>query len=373
MITDLRLQNFKAHRDTRLSLKQLTMFVGDNGSGKTSVLEAFRLPDLLRPKTTHRAPGVVPLPHELHRKTEEPVLDELLRRGAARMTLSFEGATSGQRWTTAIEFIAPSPGSNWQVRIEGRDAVEEFRESNALSAFEYGERGSSRRFLDLRGRVGLFRFRHDQVAASAYSDQPDASVEEDGALTAVVLAALKLADDEAFDRIEGAMRRIVPSVERLRIRSAKLMHPSNPSPVVGSKLYFDFRGAKDVPGHHASQGTLVVLALLTVLYSPHRPKVILLDDFDHSLHPRAQMELVRMIKELLELDDFKETQIIATTHSPYVLDELAPENVIAFALRDDGSVASKLLSEHPDAAKMRGTLQTGQLWSLDAEHDWVLK
>ena len=84
------------------------------------------------------------------------------------------------------------------------------------------------------------------------------------------------------------------------------------------------------------------------------------------------MDLVRMIKELLALPDFRETQIIATTHSPYVLDELPPENVIAFALRDDGTVASKPLSEHPDAAKMSGTLKSGELWSLDAEREWVL-
>ena len=79
-----------------------------------------------------------------------------------------------------------------------------------------------------------------------------------------------------------------------------------------------------------------------------------------------------MIKGMLALDEFKETQIIATTHSPYVLDELSPENVIAFALRDDGPVASKSLSDHPEAARMTGTLKTGQLWSLDAERDWVL-
>ena len=44
MITDLRLENFKGHVDTNLSLKRLTMLVGDNGSGKSSVLEALRLP-----------------------------------------------------------------------------------------------------------------------------------------------------------------------------------------------------------------------------------------------------------------------------------------------------------------------------------------
>lgn len=354
MITDLKLENFKAHRDTRLSLKQLTMLVGDNGSGKTSVLEAVRLPEQLRPKAQALALG------------------ELLRREAGQMRLWFGGALSGQGWTASITFTS-RPEHDWKVEIDGKDNQGIIKHSNSLDGFKFQEHGSIRRLLSLRGRVGLYRFRHDQVAASAYSDQPDASVAEDGSLTAVVLAALKLADDEAFDRIEHAMHRIVPSVERLRIRSAKVNHTSHSVPVVGSKLYFDFRSAKDVPGHHASQGTLVVLALLTVLYSAHRPDVILLDDFDHSLHPRAQMELVRMIKELLALDDFKDTQIIATTHSPYVLDELAPEDVIAFALRDDGTVASKPLSEHPDAVRMKGTLKTGQLWSLDAERDWVVK
>ena len=79
-----------------------------------------------------------------------------------------------------------------------------------------------------------------------------------------------------------------------------------------------------------------------------------------------------MIKALLELEAFGETQIIATTHSPYVLDELDPENVIAFALRDDGTVASKPLSDHPDAVKTRGALKCGELWSLDPERNWVL-
>jgi predicted ATPase len=167
------------------------------------------------------------------------------------------------------------------------------------------------------------------------------------------------------------MRRLVPSLKRVFIKPATVQHPSNPNPVTGSKLYFDFQGAKGVPGHDASQGTLVILALLTVLYGRDRPSVILLDDFDHALHPRAQIELVRMIKDLLALDEFKDTQIIATTHSPYVLDEVSPSNVIAFALRDDGTVASTPLSEHPDAPKVNGALKAGELWSLDAERDWV--
>jgi predicted ATP-binding protein involved in virulence len=75
---------------------------------------------------------------------------------------------------------------------------------------------------------------------------------------------------------------------------------------------------------------------------------------------------------LLSLPEFSDVQIVATTHSPYVLDEVEPENVYAFAVRETGAVASKSLSQHPDAAAMKGRLSTGQLWSLDEERRWVL-
>jgi predicted ATPase len=356
MIRQFRLENFKGHRDTDLALARFTVLVGDNGSGKTSVLEALQLPGKLG---TH---------------LDDLSLDELLRRGANYIRLSSDGSTHGQRWTSSLEITAPghSPwGDAWVLKAGGVDHSGQFGGASPLNAAG-GYNEALRKITSLTGRVGLYRFRSDQIAASAYSDQPDASVAQDGAQTAVALAALKLADDEAFNRIETAMRRVVPSLKRVFIKPATLKHPSNPNPVTGSKLYFDFQGAKDVPAHHASQGTLVALALLTVLHGRDRPSVILLDDFDHSLHPRAQMELVRMIKELLELDELNETQIIATTHSPYVLDEVAPSNVIAFALRDDGTVSSKPLSEHPDAQKMTGALKSGELWSLDGERDWVL-
>jgi predicted ATP-dependent endonuclease of OLD family len=84
------------------------------------------------------------------------------------------------------------------------------------------------------------------------------------------------------------------------------------------------------------------------------------------------MKLVRMLKELLALEEFSPLQIVATTHSPYILDELDPSEVQAFALRDDGTVATKRLSEHPDAARVKGTLRAGQLWSLEPERDWIL-
>ncbi len=171
------------------------------------------------------------------------------------------------------------------------------------------------------------------------------------------------------------MRVLVPSVERVRLRQATVRRPDHSNPrvrpeIVGNKIFFDFRNAPGVPAHLASEGTLILLALLTILHGPNPPNVLLLDDFDQSLHPGAQVELVRLIKRLL--DQLPDVQIVATTHSPYILDEVAPSDVHVFALRDDGTVASRRLSEHPEAGTMKGALSAGQLWSLDPEREWVL-
>src|SRR5262245_2912707 len=43
MITSIRLQDFKGHRDTTVPLGRFTVLIWPNGSGKTSVLEALWL------------------------------------------------------------------------------------------------------------------------------------------------------------------------------------------------------------------------------------------------------------------------------------------------------------------------------------------
>lgn len=50
--------------------------------------------------------------------------------------------------------------------------------------------------------------------------------------------------------------------------------------------------------------------------------LLLVDEIETSLHPRAQR---RLIRDLAELCRINELQIILTTHSPYVLSELPPE------------------------------------------------
>lgn len=70
-------------------------------------------------------------------------------------------------------------------------------------------------------------------------------------------------------------------------------------------------------GFHQGSGEITVAELL----KKDLPKygLVLIDEIESSLHPRAQRRLIRYLAEQARQ---QEAQIILTTHSPYVLDEL---------------------------------------------------
>lgn len=364
MITSIQLRSFKGHHDTTVPLGRLTVLVGPNGTGKTSVLQALSLMDRLMKEQ----------PAEVLQGELSP-LDLLRRAEHGPIILTSEGMDGARSWKIAMQFSEPGPQSNQHqaLRVDWQHGPYTGHVETIALPFDhamYEAEGS--KLASFIGPAVLYHFDARRIAAAAYSTEETPTVDADGGNTAVALAALKLEREEAFEQIESELRKIVPSIQRIRVRRVKMplstKHPT--AETVGNKVFIDFKGAPDVPAHGASEGTLITLALLTALCSPNRPRLLLLDDIDQSLHPQAQMELMGELKRLLEA--FPEVQLVATTHSPYILDALEPSDVRVFAPRKDGSVACRSLSEHPQAEKMRGVLTAGQLWSLDPEWRWVV-
>lgn len=97
---------------------------------------------------------------------------------------------------------------------------------------------------------------------------------------------------------------------------------------------------------------------------------MLLDDLDRGLHPRAQRELVSLLRQLLS--EQRNLQIIATTHSPYLLDNLKASEVRLTALHEDGTTAVARLDEHPEFEKWKDDFAPGEFWSAVGE-EWVTR
>lgn len=71
---------------------------------------------------------------------------------------------------------------------------------------------------------------------------------------------------------------------------------------------------------HGGAGETAIAELLTKTVQKY--SILLIDEIETSLHPRAQR---RLIRDLANLCRETESQIVLTTHSPYVLSELPPE------------------------------------------------
>jgi predicted ATP-binding protein involved in virulence len=112
----------------------------------------------------------------------------------------------------------------------------------------------------------------------------------------------------------------------------------------------------------------LLLGLLAVLLGPIHPNVLLLDDIEHGLHPLAQKSLLSVLRKVM--DKFPKLQIIATAHSPYLLDHLHPNEIRLMTVGEDGNAVSGKLENHPQFKKWKEEMAPGELWSLFGEN-WI--
>ncbi len=89
---------------------------------------------------------------------------------------------------------------------------------------------------------------------------------------------------------------------------------------------------KRISQFHQGAGEDATLDLLVSLQSVKNNSLILIDEVEASLHPSAQRKLIH---HLLELARLKELQIILSTHSQHVLEELPEEARIFLQRRED--------------------------------------
>ncbi|MCO6415129.1 AAA family ATPase [Siccirubricoccus sp. KC 17139] len=91
------------------------------------------------------------------------------------------------------------------------------------------------------------------------------------------------------------------------------------------------RRGNSYSGFHQGAGELTAAELLSNEFEKY--SLVIIDEIESSLHPRAQR---RLIRDLAELAREKEIQFIISTHSPYVLEELPAKGRICIVETDAG-------------------------------------
>jgi predicted ATPase len=311
MIESIEFNNFKVLRNAVLPLGRLNLLIGPNGSGKSTVLQALRL-----------VAG-----------TEKIANDRIFSVGASQ----------GQPLaSTVIRWGAPWAGHTSELTFRGAKRSERITHEQSLVLRSF-------RCYAL----------HPDAIAKPVTLAPKEQLGPDGANLAGVLDRLRDQQPERFEALDGELARWIPEFDRILFET----------PAAGQRAFL-LRTKGSQRAIHAvdlSQGTLLALALLTLAYLPEPPPLIGLEEPDRGLHPRLMRDVRDAMYRLAYPEQHGESrppvQVIATTHSPYLVDLFRdhPEEII-IANKHGTEATFERLSDRPDFEKVLEDASLGEAW-----------
>ena len=375
-IMELHVKRYRVLRDVRFAhITPLMVLLGPNGSGKSTVFDVFEFLSECFQYGLRYAWDRRGRAKELKTRGEDgPVEIEIrYRESSTKPTITYHLAIDeGAKGPVVTE-----EWLQWSRKQRGRPfKFLEYRngEGAAVSGDmpdEKGERESTPlRSPDLIAVNTLGQFAaHPRVAAlrefitdwyvsylsiEQTRGQPEAGPRErlsktgDNLLN--VIQYLMEHDRERLERIFEKLRQRVPRLERVE---AELMQDG--------RLLLQLKDApfdRPILARYVSDGTLKMLSYLTILMNPEPPEFIGIEEPENFLHPRLLPELAEECREASE-----RSQLLVTTHSPFLLNAIRPEETRVLYRDDRGHSQVVLASELRGVREfMDAGASMGQLW-----------
>ncbi len=355
-LQSFRLKNFKAVQDSRIiKFTPLTIFIGNNGSGKSSIIEGLEM--LYTLITSNLDTAILPwhdfryilnqaVAHEPQTKTPpwmrpysaNPMSFELRSRLEDKFnvvyTLDITDEPNGDELFIREETLRQTGRNVPTINFERNDSghvtgkyvidTEKTIEANVQDGISLLNLSHSDFPYDLSLRTFIQDWQFVSLVPQKMGDprrQRRATsrikLEKDGSNIAEYLLDIRNRDKDAFDGIAEALQQILPYSQDLQIALTSELDRS-----VYPQLA---EGNFKVPGWLLSTGTLRVLALLALLRHPEPPPLIIIEEIENGLDPQS-VNLI--ISEMRDAINDGKTQIIITTHSPYLLDLVSLDHIV---------------------------------------------
>ena len=296
------------------------------------------------------------------------------------------GSWERKHWTAAYKFLPivhQGPTLGWYPEAIWDEDFRTLTETEKMTGWGTGFSDAKQPISEMLRNAAYIKLVASNLSKAAYSDAITPQIRRNGDSLAPALDYLRGEYPNAFQRLQQRLQKVVPGVRKLSVRRAKVLVPrqrliqadgksivyDDAQEIMGQEVVLDMDTGDRIPAHAISEGTMLALGLLTVLMHPSQPHLVLLDDIEQGLHPKAQRELMNVFQDIIH--DNPDLQIIFSTHSPYIVDELMPSQVHVLSVNSSGITQTKRLDEHPDVEWAKQTLTTGEFWDAEGE-DWVI-
>lgn len=369
-LQSVRVRNFKAIVDSRtVRFGPLTAFIGHNGSGKSSLIEALETYQSIvldgLDVAMQRWRGIEHVQHlgsEAKERAGKPVNAiaydlrvGLSARKATRLEMEVNSDAAANRMFIVQEKTTNSAGectvraATWE-----RDGFDPGRSILSVAGNE---------FRDVVQQVRTWQFlslQPERMGLPVPQQRTGGHVRlaKDGSNVADYLLDIQRLDAGAFEGIVRTMAYVLPY--------ARDLQPALTSELE-RKAYLQLTESNfKVPGWMLSTGTLRVLALLAVLRHPEPPPLIVVEEIENGLDPRS---IHLMVEEIRTAVLAGVTQVVLTTHSPYLLDLLKLDQLVLVARDKKGEPRFHRPSDDAKLAEWVKEFAPGRLYTMGSLHE----
>ncbi|MEG4118301.1 AAA family ATPase [Microcoleus sp. N9_B4] len=377
-LTHLHIKNFRSLADVNIQINPLNIIFGPNGAGKTTLLDtiwfvrdcAIRGVDLASSERDH---GIGLL---WDGADEGENISIKIVTPSGEYEVSF-GYSSGRIEPFAGEKLFSDHDNQLIVRIIGSDKAQVYltdlqelefitlREPEKLAlsryvAFENSEPAAS----NIDNLLRVVR-NYNSRSASLFKIKRFGSESDSGERLQdrcenlwSVLRNLhdKRVIDERYDTIISFMQESFPAFDNL------FFEQTGRYTVYGNFLEKGRR--KPIRSSGVSDGHLQMLINLTALFSEgqNRYSLILFDEPEISLHPWALAVFAKAVKLATEKWN---KQVFIATHSPVLISQFEPENILTAELDKEGKTVLKRISEIEGIQDLLEEYATGSLYMAE--------
>ena len=389
MLTRIEIDGFKTFEGFSLELSPMTAIVGPNASGKSNLFDALRfLSGLARLDIRSAMKGLRGEPEEFFRQTSTGISENmtfavevyLQQKGVDDFGRTYEIVAQRLRYELTLglvhegsargvyvrkEFCRPisraeehasylrplKPKYNSRVNpfiqvSESADAIlvrQDGRQRHGRPV-QLSLKEASRTALStvataefphlyaLREMLASLQFLEiNPVAARAPNDRYETGVlKPDASNLAAVLTKLqektatKSRPDGVLADIAADLSSLIPSVSRIETQADSNLRQYSFGIAFADDLRFSSRVISD--------GTLRLLALLTVLNDPDRKGTLCFEEPENGVHEGRIPMLVQLLRSATEIDSESESplfQVLLNTHSPKVMNALQDSEIVA--------------------------------------------
>jgi len=377
-IEALHVRNYRALRDLELRLTPLTVLLGPNGCGKSTVFDVFAFLSECFGLGLRKAWDKRGRFKELRsRGSEGPIVIEIrYREGPDIQPITYhleinetpEGpvvAAEWLRWRRVGRSEAGAPYRFLNFRRGQGDVIpgeapershtrvrESLDRPDILAVSTLGQLAKHPRVAALRRFITGWYLSY--LTADSTRGLPEAGPQERLSQTGDnlpnVIQYLKEQHTDRLERILEILRSRVPRLDRV---DAELLPDG--------RLLLQIKDApfdRPVLARWASDGTLKMLAYLTVLHDPAPPPMVGIEEPENHLHPRLLPELAEECRVATA-----RSELLVTTHSPFFVNGVRPEELWVLYRDDDGYTRARRTADMKGVRAFveEGAL-LGQLW-----------